>query len=217
MLNKFLSVFALVCFLALIVFAIALISVNREDDESALEGVSQLAPDADSGDDAPDADAPPIDIDFDDTDIDDNDAAESLFPMSPPITLPLLGAEALTLRTPEGLFEHLELEVSDRFLYTGGDASLEISLIQIPDTLSARAAGFLQDFIDSEESEPGGLQRVANSELYGYFTTIQDDSQIFEAWLFALNDEFGFAVIANYRNYPQRTAIYAILDTLMLS
>jgi len=223
--KNLLLALTLVCVIALIVFFVQLIVLNRgvepREPGATISADSQQEdeeedPDSEAtGDETPDADEAGG----------DNEPAQTT-PRPPPQGTRhelLVAADTetkLIIYVREELFEFVENETNWEFLYSGeGDASLEIGFMLVsPRGLAADAETYLNNYTDGAETEFEGEQSIQDSGLRGYYLSAQHGSISYEAWIHALPDsDLALVFVISYINSQQRDTLYEILSTMEMA
>jgi hypothetical protein len=234
--KNVLVVFTLLCIIFLAIFCIELIIVNwGSDSKEQSPQIAVVSPDR-KGEktdepDTPDAnpdrnqhndDVPESPGNTGDNGDDTEQAGNNQGSKNKQYLLPMLDdVHTLELFADEELFKYSEGESQWGFTYTGGGkAELEVAsdYISPPGGISELSKIFLTNYLDGGESTVGGEKQIGGSALRGVFVYGDKNGETYEAWIYGpLNGgETGPAVvfIVNYENEVQKTAIYAILDTL---
>jgi len=133
--------------------------------------------------------------------------------------LPLVLGMALAFTADESLFTFDPFDTGYRLIYMfDEDIALEISFLEMDRSASAIAPGFLDDYFNFTGGEfvIDGLRQVGNaSPIMGSYVSASRDGETYEAWIVDPRlDDFGFAIVINYRTEAQRDMLYSILDTM---
>ena len=217
--KNLLLALTLVCTIALIVFLVQLIVLNRgveprEPEASIAGGAQQEDPDSgangDGSEDGENGDG-----------TDENDPA-LMTPRPPPQgarhELSVEENTTLIIYAKEELFEFSRDVLEDWwFTYTGaGTATLEISLKLVsPQRIAADVVSLLKNYIpDDTPSEFGGEQSIQGSPVMGFHVLARHGGRIYEAWLHDMQSDIALVFIINYENDQQRDALYELLSTL---
>ena len=236
LIKNVLVVFTLICVIFLVIFCIELIIVNWGSDSKGQEPqIAVISPDGKGGKtdepDIPDvnpggdqhSDDVPESPDVTGDNVDDTEQAENnRVSKSKHYLIPMLDdIHILELFADEELFSYSEGESQWKFTYMGGGkAELEVAsdFISPPGGIDAVAKIFLDNYLNGGKTKVGGKKQIGGSTLQGVFVYGDNNGETYEAWIHGpLNgSETGTAVvfIVNYENEAQKTAIYAILDTL---
>jgi len=228
--KNLLLIFTMVCVIALAIFSVELILLNRDTSGSGRAASEEASsPDEEntdpepgdpedgaSGDESTDTPPPP-------SETDPPEDTQNIPRTGTRHEMLLPDEKTLVLYADPGLFEYLEGELDWLFVYRGGgDASLEIGFgfIAPPGGMSTYAENFLIPYLDGGESTVVGEGRIRRSQITGVEITGENNGMEFRAWVHSLtgsNDE-GLALIfvINHTNDEQRDALYAILDTIEL-
>jgi len=223
--KNLLLALTLVCVIALIVFFVQLIVLNRgvepREHGTTISDGSQLDdekedPDAETtGDETPDAD---------EADGDNEPAQTTQRPPPQGKRHELLVAAdtetKLTVYAREELFEFVENETNWEFLYLGeGNASLEIGFMFVSARgLAVDAETYLSNYTDGAASEFEGEQSIQDSGLRGYYLSAQHGGISYEAWIHALPaSDLALVFVISYINSQQRDALYEILSSMEMA
>jgi len=222
--KNLLLALTLVCIIALIVFCVQLIVLNR--------GVERRGPGVTISDNSPQEEEEP-DPDSE-TNTEETPDAEGgnagdepvqTTPRPPPqgtrreLLVVVDTDTKLIIYAKEELFEFIENETNWEFQYSGaGDASLEIGFMFVAGRdLAADAATYLDNYTDGAESVFGGEQSIQGSALRGYYVSAQQGSKTFEAWIHALPDsDLALVFVIDYTNDQQRDALHEVLSSMEL-
>ena len=220
--KNLLLALTLVCVIALIVFFVQLIVLNRgvepREPGATISADSQQEdeqedPDSEAtGDETPDADETG----------DDNEPAQITTRPPPQGTQHelLVAADTdtkLIVYAKDDLFDFVENETNWEFLYSGeGDAALEIGFMFVsPRGLAADAETYLSNYTDGAATEFEGEQPIQDSGLRGYHLSAQRGNTSYEAWIHALPDsDLALVFVISYINSQQRDALYEILSSM---
>jgi len=217
----------LVCIIALIVFCVQLIVLNRgvepREPGAVVSGDSQ----ADDEDTDQDADGDQQQNDIDDGNIDGTGGIDLVPepPRMPPQGLRyeflVTDSNRLVVYAQEELFDFEEGDLDWWFLYIGeggGIATLEIAYTLITSQgVAAHAETFLNRYSGNTTSEFSGEQSIQGSELRGYHVSTQSGGEVYEAWIHTLDDnDLALVFVINYQNDIQRDALYEVLSTLSM-
>jgi hypothetical protein len=222
--KALLLLLAFVCVIVLIIFSVELFLINSDSDDAA--DADTTAPAAEVQDDDPD-EAPSDEEEYNDEDDPDEQQNEPPEDNSIPtpigtrfsIQMPGPGEMSLILYANEEQFEHYESELSDTFTYLGsGDASFEIRMIQMQEGPEAFAEDFLEVNFEVEDSTMEGVQPVGNSSLFGILVTGELEDEHYYVWIYSIpgTADLGLALILNYEDETQRSALEIVIDTLVL-
>ena len=214
-----LLIITLVCVIALIVFSLQLILLNRNRDESDDEGASISSGDSFTSEDVPEQSSPPTDDNGSIADNGDN------LPIEPPATtkgtqynMQVADNMSLVWYIDDEMFESMETNSGVIFTYLDeGNASIEICLTYIPYGADASAETFLEGYLGDNESNIGGYGPIRQSPLSGVFVSGVNDGETFEAWIYTIEDDegdMGIAFVIRYRNDEQKNALHDVLNTI---
>ena len=209
--RNMLLALTLVCVIALIVFCIQLIVINRgiepADSGAVISGGSQ----SNDGDDA----------DGDDPTGDDFSDLFANSPRPPPLGTrrDLLVSEntRLVIFASEELFEYEEGDLDWFFRYTGeGAAELEIRFMAITQQgVAENAESFLNSYSGSGSAEFTGEQSIHGSPVSGYHVSAMAGGEMYEAWIVDLdNSDVALVLVIKYQNEQQKEALSRVLSSL---
>ena len=231
--KNIILVFTLVCLIVLVVFVIELFVQNRgtEDSGGAAAAPASGAPASTGGSNA----RPPASPAGNGPSSGESSSGQPEAPAKPAgkrYELPYSAYKTLFIYVDEELFKHIEMDSGDMFVYIGedpeegagedsgeGKASLEICPVPIPDGAEACAETFLDGYLEGNESFVSGTSQIKQSALSGIFVSGVKDGETFEAWIHDTADGSGgkgIAFVLRYSDNEQKSALYAILDTLEL-
>jgi len=213
--KNFLLALSLVCVIALIVFCIQLIVINRgvepADSGAVVSGGSQDDGSEDNGDD-PDGEDPGAD-DFSDI------LANT--PRPPPLgTRHEIGVAEntrLVIYASDELFEFEQGALDWAFNYTGGGtAALNIDFTMISQLgVATHVESFLNTYSGSSTSEFTGEQQILGSPVSGYHASTRVGEDMYEAWVIELdNSDVALVLVINYQNDQQQEALYRVLSSI---
>ena len=214
--KNLLLALTLVCAIALIVFCIQLIVINRgvEPAESGAVVGGSLGDDSEENGDDPDG-GDPFGDDFSDI------LANA--PRPPPLGTrrDLLVAEntRLVVFASEELFDFEQGALDWTFNYTGeGSAALNIDFTMISQQgVATHAESFLNNYSGSSASEFTGEEAIHGSPVRGYHVSTSVGGDIYEAWIVNIeNSDVALVLVINYQNEQQREALYRVLSSLEL-
>jgi len=215
--KNMLLALTLICVIALIVFCIQLIVLNRgvesRDTGTTISGgVQQESQDENI----------PEETDL----LNGQDDEAVLQPVADTPRPPPQGIRRQLMVTPESrlviyardeLFEFIVGELEYWFVYTGeGEATLEIAFSSIsPQGIVVTAETFLNKYSGSTTSEFTGEEVIQNSKLNGFHVSTMSGRGIYEAWIHMLADsDLALVFVIFYENDGQRDALYEVLSTL---
>jgi len=210
--KNLLLALALVSVIALVVFCIQLIVLNRGGDPAGsgatISSGSRGSENSANGDNEGDDEGNENDIN------------------NPPPRPPLQGirrellvsdTSRLVIYASDELFEFEQVDSIGFFEYTGeGTAFLDIRFVAISQQgIAATAESFLNNYSGSTTSEYSGEETIHSSELSGYRVSTRVGSEMYEAWLLTLNDsDVSLVLVINYQNDQQRDELYRVLSSL---
>jgi len=215
----------LVCVIALIVFFVQLIVLNRGVEPREPGATISADPQQEDEKEDPDAETPDEETpDADEVDGDNEPAQTTPRPQPQGTRHELLVAAdtetKLIVYAKEELFEFVENETNWEFIYSGeGEALLEIGFMFIsPRGLASDAETYLSNYTDGSETEFEGEQSIQDSELRGYHLSAQRGSTSYEAWIHALPDsDLALVFVISYINSQQRDLLYEVLSTMEMA
>ena len=223
LLKNILLGFTFVCLIALVVFCIQIIVLNRGVDPitpgSIVSGGIQ------QGDEDPDATG---DGSSDDGNGEGTGGEEGMLDM--PVTpRPLPQGERhswlvtennrLIIYVRDDLFEFEQRDRDWWFLYTGGGvATLEITFTLVPLIgIAQHIETLLNEYSGSTRAEFTGEELIQNSELRGFHASVNHGGEMYEIWLHNLMDsDLSLVFLINYANDHQREALYEALSSLSI-
>ncbi|MDR2599500.1 MAG: hypothetical protein LBC73_04415 [Oscillospiraceae bacterium] len=198
----------LVSIIAIIVFSIQLIVINRgiePDDGLIPDGVNVIDPDDDNGDDPNGS----------------GDDTPSLTPNPDPQGMRhsflVTDNSHLVIFAREELFDFEETDLDWWFIYSGGGvATLEIShLFVAAHSMSIEAEVFLNNYTGGASTEYIGFDSIRGSQINGHHARAEQDGTTYEVWLHDLaNSDLALAFVISYENNEQRDALYEVLNTM---
>ena len=221
--KNLLLALTLVCVIALIVFCIQLLIINR--------GVEPITPGASvsggpqSGDEDPDSEEngedTPSNLNG------DGDAGENgyLDPAQETTRQPPVGTRneiqvtsdsTLVIYAREELFDFERGETDWFFIYTGeGVATLEIRFTLITGGIGAHAESFLNTYSGGDNAVFNGEEAIRGSSMLGYNVSIRYGGEMYEAWIHELiGQDIALAFVINYTTDEQKDALYDMLSTI---
>jgi len=220
--KNLLLALSLVCAIALIVFCIQLIVINRGVEPR--EPGATISGGAKQGDKEPDTDNQPDGEDSADGENSDGENSQKQNTPRPPPQgerneLAIPGDLKLIVYAREELFEYTKNDFNWRFEYTReGEAALEIRLILVSlQGIASDAETFLMSYAEGATPEPGDEVSFQGFSLEGYNVTAQRGNVTYEALVHPLpDDEFALVFVINYQNDQQKDALYEILYSIDL-
>ena len=224
--KNILLVFTLICVIVLIVFCIELFVLNSGTDNSA-ESSAARTDNRPANTDKPNGATPasPAGNTLPSGETEDGQTQTPIKPAGKRYELPYSSTEKLLLYVDEELFEHVEMDSGDMFMFIypedgeDGNASLEICPASIPEGAEVCAETYLDGYLEGNESFVSGISQIKQSGLSGVFVSGVKDGETFEAWIHDTSDvsgDKGIAFVIRYSDNEQKNALYAILDTLEL-
>ena len=225
-LKKLVVSFTLLCVIVLVVFAFQLFVQNRpakdEPGEPSPSQSASRAPETPGGADTETPQASGGGEPSETTSGPGDDDAAPAVPTGKRYALTMPGGAELILHADEDLFSHSEQEMGDMLTYRGaGAASIEISLVGVPQGADKLATGFLENYIDFTGGRHSyeGPTPVGRSKIIGEYVSASKNSETYDAWIIEFEDDeelagLGFAVVINYTDETQRAAIYKVLDSM---
>ena len=220
--KNLLLALSLVCAIALIVFCIQLIVLNRGVEPR--EPGATISGGTKQGDEEPDADTQPDGENSDDGENNDGENGQTQNTPRPPPQgerneLSIPGDMTLIVYAREELFEYTKNDFNWRFEYTReGEAALEIRLILVTlQGIASDAETFLANYSGGATPESGNDLSFQGPPLEGYYVSAQQGSITYEALVHPLPDgEFALVFVINYQNDQQKEALYEILSSIDL-
>jgi len=229
-LKNMLVVLVLLCVIVLIVFCVELFTLNKGNGDGAETGQPSSGSPAAETSGSPDAaqtkpaTAPSTATGSPADSAQPTDASQTTTPTAPPegkrYDLLMPDNMVLTLYAKEELFTYSELQ-DYFFTYTGGGtASLDVSLVYMPQGMDTFVKDFLDNYLNGKKTSVGDEGPISHSSLSGVFVYGDSDGETYEAWIHNFTNpditDMGVAFILHYRDDAQKSALYAILDTLDL-
>ena len=215
----------LVCIIAIIVFCIQLIVINRgvtpvEPGTTISGGTQQPAGETGSDSDEGDEDASQGE-DRDDGSDDEEAPPLQNTPRPPPSgarrSFPVTSNSRLIVYSNDDLFDFVQGDLDWWFLYIGeGEATLEIAFEMVTTQgIAAHAETFLINYSGSESSQFNGEEIIQGSALRGYHVSANVARGTYEAWLHNLEgSDLALVFVIFYENEMQKNALYEILSSL---
>jgi len=217
--KNLLLALTLVCVIALIVFCIQLIVLNRGVEPKEQGSVVAGGPHQEDG--GPNSNEPAdgdTNTDGDDR-VPDPDTQQT--PRPPPQgtrrTIMVSDNSRLIIYAQEELFDYDIGDIDWWFTYKGeGNAALGISFEFITfQGVAAHAEAFLNSYAGGDEAIFSGEEAIKGSSLRGYHVTTQRGGETFEAWLYPMiGSDISIVFVINYSNDQQRDALYEVLSTM---
>jgi len=220
--KNLLLALSLVCAIALIVFCIQLIVLNRGVEPR--EPGATISGGAKQGDEEPDTDTQPDGEDSDNGDNNNGDNDQMQNTSRPPPQgerneLIIPGDLKLIVYAREELFEYTKNDFNWRFEYIrDGEAALEICLILVTlQGVASDAETFLMNYAEGATPESENEKSFEGLPLEGYFVTAQRGGVTYEALVHPLPDgEFALVFVIDYQNDQQKEALYEVLSSIDL-
>jgi len=227
-LKRIIMVFTILCCIALVVFSVELILINRDTsnrgEEPTISGNGQNG----EGDDGtePDANGDGSQDGADQNGEQGQGGEEPSQGGRPDPTgtrhEELVTGGTLSLYVDSALFNQGTIEdPDDLFVFTwsgDGAASLDIGMVYFPRGIDAFAESFLVSRYHATDFDAQGEDYIGRSPLRGYLFTGESDAGSLETWVYTSAAEgygnMGLAFTVTYQNITQRNAIYDILGTL---
>jgi len=216
--KNLLLALSVVCVIALIVFCIQLIVLNRGVEPKEQGSVVAGGP-PQQGNEEPDGNEPADGDANTDGAIDTPDEQQT--PRQPPQgtrrTIMVSDNSRLVIYAQEELFDYDIGDIDWWFTYKGeGNAALGISFEFITfQGMAAHAESFLNSYAGGEEAIFSGEEAIRGSSLRGYHVTTQRGGETFEAWLYPMiGSDISLAFVINYSNDQQRDALYEVLSSM---
>lgn len=211
--RQLFTVLTFVCLIALVVFLVQLIIINRDEDSREPGSVVTEGShgDEDQAGDEPSTSPPP-------TVIETTDPTTLPPPEGTRWEIPVdTAGTVLVLYADEEQFDYVENDLNWQFVYKGGGSCiLEIGIEYLPlQGVSASTEVYLNERIGGDEAEYKGEQQIAGSPLTGYSVGAVKDGITYEAWLYRLSgSELAVALLINYEFNGQRDDLYAVLSSI---
>ena len=214
--KNLLLALTVVCIIALIVFCIQLIVINRGVDPARPGTTTPGGSQQGSGEADPDGDGDEPSGDENGPGEGDPGPIQRPPPQGRRHNLRVTPGSVLIIYAREELFDFDERELDWWFLYTYGFATLEISFTMIgPQGAAEHAETFLNAYTGGTEAEFSGEQSIAGSELKGYHVIARHGNEVYEAWIHDLADsDLALVFVINYEGEQERDALYEVLSTL---
>jgi len=222
--KNLILVFTLICVIVLVVFCIELFVINS-GTENNTQGSTTGSENRPANTNRPNGATPasPAGSALPSGETDNGQTETPSKPIGRRYELPYSSTEKLLLYADGELFEHIEMDSGDMFVYADdeeeGNASLEICPASIPDGAEVCAETYLDGYLEGNESFVSGISQIKQSELSGVFVSGVKDGETFEAWIHDIgggSSGNGIAFVIRYSDNEQKNALYAILDTLEL-
>ena len=209
--KNLLLALTLVCVIALVVFCIQLIIINRGVDPiepgSVISGGSQQGSEGsgDGEDDPGEANTP-----------------APATPRPPPqgtrtsIRINPDTNAQLIIYYREELFNFVVGDLDWWFEYIQGEATLEIAFTMITTGgIIAHTETFLNDYTGGGTAEFTGEESIQGSSLMGYHASARTGTGTYEVWIHNLEgSDLALAFVIYYENEQQRDALYQILSSM---
>ena len=213
--KNLLLVLTFVCAIALVIFCIQLIVINR--------GVDPLDPGSGiTGGSGQGEEVEPGEGDGENGSEEQSDPSPTPTPLRPTPQgarhqLRVSAESNLIIYAREELFDFEEGEIDWWFSYTGGGtANLEIShLMLLAQSIETIAETFLNNYTGSDESTFTGEEPIQGSLIHGYHVHAHHGTGRYEAWIHRLiGTDIALVFVIYYENDQQRDALYEILSTM---
>jgi len=217
----------LVCVIALIVFCIQLIVLNRgvqpADPGTNISGGSQQSGAAAGSDPDDNVDGSSAGEDGDGITDDDGDTGTTVQTPRPPPqgtqrSLPVTADSRLTIYSRDELFEFVQGDLDWWFIYNGdGEATLEIAFTMVTTAqgAAAHAETFLNNYTGGTASMYSGEEYIQGSTVRGYHVTTLHGGGTYEAWIHNLDrSDLALAFVIFYQNDQQKEALYEVLSSI---
>jgi len=228
--KNLLLALTLVCIIALVVFCIQLIVLNRgvspTTPGATVSGGSQQGSQGSSGSETNDPDSDDINGEdgFQDDDGYDNGGEDHTPPVVRPPphgtrrTIAVTPDSRLVVYSDDEQFEYVEGDRDWWFIYSGqGEAALEIqfTLIVTQGGISVHTQEFLNNYAGSTNATVTGEESIHGSSLTGYHASATVGSGTYEVWIHTLTDsDLALAFVIFYENERQRELLYDMLSWL---
>jgi len=225
--------FTCVCAVALVVFVVEMVLLNRDAGEGGAT-VESRSGEEKSGTESPSGaqgengtggtgDENTNGTGFDGDEDRDGNANQSggirPQPTGKLYELPMPGGLNLLLHAEEDLFEHVMGNNEDHFVYLGeGTAFIEIRFVLMTQGVRSFTERFLDEFVGSGGTTVSGERQIRQSTLRGILVSGEGNGATYEAWIYSFpgdaGDNMGVAFIITYSNDEQKNAIYTVLDSM---
>jgi len=237
--KNMLSVLTLICVIALIVFCIQLIVLNRggtpDSPGAGISGGTQQGSGGASGSGtgtstgSEDSDDGSQTGDGEDGDTGDGESGTGSDPGSssgvvrpPPQgirrSIAVTPTNRLIVYSDDTLFEYIEGDLDWWFIYTGqGEATFEIqfSMIVSQGGISAHTENFLNTYANTANASVTGEESIHGSSLRGHHAIARVGTGTYEVWMHPMaNSDLALAFIIYYENERQRESLYDMLSWL---
>jgi len=237
--KNLLLALTMVCIIALIVFCIQLIVLNRgvtpDSPGATVSGGSQQGSSSGSGSGtgasagSGDSIGGSQDGDFDDGDIGDggpdggNDPGSSSGVVRPPPqgtrrSIAVTPTNRLIVYSDDTLFEYIEGDLDWWFIYTGqGEATFEIQFSSVVSQggISVHTEEFLNNYANTRNASVTREESIHGSSLRGYHAIARVGTGTYEVWMHPMtNSDLALAFIIYYENERQRESLYDMLSWL---
>ena len=217
--KNLLLALTLVCVIALIVFCIQLIVINRGVEPlnpggSISGGSSQGSGSGSTGEEPSGGDEDPGDE-----------------PTPPPVTTPrpppqgtrhsirVTEENRLIIYIREDRFDYEAGDLDWWFNYNaGGHATLELVFEMIMGQgVGAHAESFLNRYTSSTGAEYTGEESIQGSDIMGYHVISNLGNETYEAWIHLLEgSDLALVFVINYENNTQKEALYEALSSMSI-
>jgi len=213
--KNLLLLLTFVCAIALVVFCIQLIVINRGVDP--LDPGSGITGGSEQGDEGEPGEG--------DGENGDGEQGGAVATPPPPRPIPqgtrhqlhVSAENNLIVYARDELFDFTEGEIDWWFTYTGGGtATLEIGhLMLLAQSIETIAETFLNNYTGGEESTFTGEEPIQDSLIRGYHVHAHHGVGRYEAWIHRLiGTDIALVFVIYYENDQQRDALYEILSTM---
>jgi len=213
--KNLLLILTFVCAIALVVFCIQLIVINRGIDP--LDPGSGITGGPGQGDEAEPGEGDGENGEGDQSDPSPTPPPQRPIPQGTRHHLRVSAESNLVIYAREELFDFEEGEIDWWFKFTGGGtATLEIShLMLVAQSIETIAETFLNNYTGSDESSFGGEEFIQGSTIHGYHVHAHQGVGRYEAWIHRLiGTDIALVFVIYYENDQQRDALYEILSTM---
>ena len=221
--KNLLLVLTLVCVIALVVFCIQLLIINR-----GVEPVKQggtVSGGQQSGDEEPgsedNGDETPSDVNGEGGIGENGYSDPNRETLRPPPAgtrneLKVASDSTLIIYVREELFDFERGDTDWFFVYTGeGVATLEIRFTLVTGGIGPHAESFLNSYSGGENAVYNGAEQIRGSSMVGYNVSIQYGGEMYEAWIHEFEDrDIALVFVINYTTDQQRDALYEMLSTI---
>lgn len=196
------------CIVAILVFTVQLIVINRGVEPIDRDVAAGSAPEAEVPDDEEDYEPEPTPV-------------ATPMPTLPPRDgtreeLRISVDKVLVIYYEPEVFDFVQGELDWQFLHRATAAGLEIEyMVLTPAGLTEDGLNYLNAYMGGEGAEFGGEENIHGSLVSGFHLHGRQDERIYEAWIYTFpGGELAIVFVINYTNPTQRDALYSLLSTM---